>query len=351
MNSLILKHRARFPEEDREDYEILDFYVGKHGYDRLSELGFEDAVTQHREEIQDIRARSTSFLDEAGRGLRYGLNLFGQSKPESFAAGMAYQAGYPGIEAKLLESAREDLREAEQYAPIVPRVQEISNVREAGLWAVGQIAQLVPQMGVTTTGALAGLAAGAAVGGPAGAAVGAAAGAFVPSMVMNQTYEELRSQGVSPDRAFKYGMGQAVPAALLDIILPVKVAAGTVAKHFARKGMKETAEQSLSRAIKETTDAVAKAKNVPFVKRAAKGALVGASIEAPTEVAQEVLAIMAEHYAHADDPTWQDMSEDQIKDRLINAFAAGALMGKTVGAAATVFGSSQEKADLEAQLG
>jgi len=201
------------------------------------------------------------------------------------------------------EIRERNTREAEQYQGAVPTLEDIpgkdviDTLTRAGKWSAFQAGNLIPSMGTSVAGALAG----GVVAGP----IGAIGGGFAASTLLNagEVNANLAELGVPlnerADTAVKYGAA----GGALDSLLPIKAVG-----RLMRMG-----------------------KGVPDPRRVARRvtgeAAKGAVIETATEGSQEALAIEAEK-VHGFVP-----KSAEVLSRIANASAAGFLGGTMMGGA------------------
>jgi hypothetical protein len=196
-----------------------------------------------------------------------------------------------------------------KWAPKVDKIQDIKTPGQAVDWLSFNLGNLIPSMGASTAGGVAGGAGGAAVGGPVGAVLGGIGGAGVISYVLNggEVYANLIEEGASPEKAKKAAALAGLPMAILDVIVPVKVAGKLL-----WQPVKKEAGKQLAKSIG---------------KEVAKDVLE----EGLTEGAQEAIGAGTESVVLGR-PT---LTPENIS-RVLNAVAAGSVGGVAFGGAGAV---------------
>lgn len=197
---------------------------------------------------------------EFGKGLASGQQMFGSS--------MQFLGALSGADPlrKWGESiATASPEDRKKWAPRIESIDKIKSAGDAMDWLSFTLGNLIPSMGASVAGGAAGGASGAAVGGPVGAVVGGVAGAAGVSYLLNggEVYASLIEQGVPVDRARKAAAAAGVPMALLDVIVPVKVAGKLIwqpvkkeagkqlAKSVGKEILKDVAEEGLTEGLQE----------------------------------------------------------------------------------------------------
>lgn len=164
---------------------------------------------------------------EAERGFRAGLEAI----PESVASTVETVAGATGLE-DVAAKARQ-VREEERPKPRRPRVGSLQDIRDVddavdwALYAGGQgIASSLAPLATATIGTL--------LGGPIGGVVGATAGSYAQNV--GELRQELERAGVTDtDKLEKLTLAGAVPMALLDAVVPARIAGGAVRRQVVRR--------------------------------------------------------------------------------------------------------------------
>lgn len=302
MNEIVKHFRGQFPDDPRSDDAITLYYADQYGVEKLSSYG---GFMEDYNRIQKNIQRSTrSIPSELGRGIASGVDQV-QAKLYDTArlAGDIFDS--KKIAEFGEEGYRENLREAAKNTPTIPTVGEVEGVGDAARYGLGLVGSQIPQLASTLSGA----AVGAAVGGVPGAiALGGLAGA-----TQMQNYGELRESGVSKENAMAPAMGVGALGAALELLVPFKV---------------------VNKFLKGASDDVAK----EFLARALREIPLNAVEEGGTEIAQELVTMAGEMYANRDNPNFKLKPED-VRDRLINAGAAGALVGGLTGPISAIPGN------------
>ncbi|WP_417790270.1 LPD38 domain-containing protein [Terasakiella pusilla] len=254
--------------------------------------------------------KEVSLSDSVGRGVDQMQGSF-----YGFAEATGELTGLDGVEAWGKEGRERNDKEAAAYGP-AQQFTDIDSAGDAGQWVKEVFGSQLPMMAP----ALAGAAAGAAVGSVVpvlGTTVGGLIGAFIPSFMMNtgEIQGEIKERGgEAPGWAFAGGSA----VAALDALLPVKFGSSLV-NRFGKEAAEEIAETTLKKEVKSSA-----------IKRAADGTISGIASEGITEAAQEAVGEFIA--AHA---TNTPISDDLGK-RMLEAGAAGALMGGAIGSASGV---------------
>ena len=214
-------------------------------------------------------------------------------------------------------------REQEREIPAI-QFTDIENLGDVGEWMVDTIPEqtvmFAPSVAGGLIGAKLGAKSGAAIGaffGGVGAIPGAAIGgtiggllgAFIPSLGfgVGEVQESIKSKDpsvVAPEMAFAGGTA----IAALDTVLPGKIG-GQLAKRFGTEIAEDVAQRTLLKPIKRE-----------YLKAAGKGM----ATEGVTEALQEAIAEVTAVYT-----TGQELDGPELRKMMINAGAAGALMGGT----------------------
>ena len=253
---------------------------------------------------------------------------FGQSVARGID--IAQQLGYGAVEAfgELTglegvtqwgrEGRERNIKEAEAYGPR-SRFSDISGIGDFIQWAKETAGEQIPIMLPSLAGSGAGAVAGAPFG-PLGMTIGAIIGAFIPSFALGvgevqSAIKEKDPEAVAPGWAFAGGSA----IAALDSILPGKVGTALV-KAFGKETAEEIAKRALTKPVKEG-----------WIKRGAKGVAVGMATEGITEALQEAIGEVA-----ASQATGQPIDTAGLAEQMLEAGAAGALMGGLVGGPSAV---------------
>ncbi len=232
-------------------------------------------------------------------------------------------------------------REQEREIPAI-QFTDIDNLGDVGEWLTDTIPEqtvmFAPSIAGGLVGAKLGTKAGAAVGaffGGVGAIPGAAIGgtigsllgAFIPSLTLGvgEVQESIKSKDssvVNPEAAFAGGTA----IAALDSILPGKIG-GQLVKRLGTESAEEVAKRTLLKPIKRE-----------YLKAAGKGMAVEGITEAMQEAIAEVTAVEA---------TGQELDGAELRKMMINAGAAGALMGGGVRTASERFKKTRTQDEVD----
>ena len=214
-------------------------------------------------------------------------------------------------------------REQEREIPAI-QFTDIENLGDVGEWVVDTIPEQTVMFAPSVAGGLVGAKLGAKAGAAAGAAffgigavpgaaigatIGGLLGAFIPSfgLGVGEVQEAIKSKDpsvVAPEMAFAGGTA----IAALDTVLPGKIG-GQLAKRFGTEIAEDVAQRTLLKPIKRE-----------YLKAAGKGM----ATEGVTEALQEAIAEVTAVYT-----TGQELDGPELRKMMINAGAAGALMGGT----------------------
>lgn len=249
------------------------------------------------------RVEDRSFATELGLGLRSGY-----AGMKASIGGSLEMAG-AGLEIEELRSWGRKIREgsdeeALRYMPRVTRVEDIHSADDFGDWLAYAVGSLGPSVGAAIGGGIAGAAIGSGFGGVGaipGSVVGATVGAGSISYILNsgEVYADMIEQGVdSPAAAALAG----IPMALLDVIVPTKVAGKLV----------------WTAAKKQIVGGVAKR----LLKEVPKTALM----EAGTEATQELIGAGTAASQGAG-----EFMSPETASRILNAFSVGFVGGGLFG--------------------
>ena len=289
-------------------------------------LGWDKQLEAARkQQIKDNVPRT--LVGEFTRGLGMGT----RGVKEGYHGSRALLSGDEGERQERLGKVRE-LHEATERKPIsVPEFTDIvrrdedtdkvdfgESFARASRWAAGQLGALVPIVGSIMAGGIAGGIAGAKFG-PKGAAAGAmggvlkagwatVAGSSIGSFTVGyglyggSMYSDLRERGAGHGDARKASLIYAAPASAVSIVVPLATL-GAITGYLGKD----------------------------FVKNRAKAALLGAGLSTPAEGIAEGIA---ESFVIAGEESvfGVTLTPEEKRHRIINAAAAGALMGTAMGA-------------------
>ena len=289
-------------------------------YDARDKAGFFDRVGESFESgVSKVRGLSASAVEATGELTgSEDLTGFGREGREAFGK-----------------------REQEREIPAI-QFTDINNLGDVGEWLTDTIPEqtvmFAPSMAGGLIGAKLGAKAGAVVGsffGGVGAVPGAAIGgtiggllgAFVPSLALGvgEVQESIKSKDpsvVNPEAAFAGGTA----IAALDSILPGKIG-GQLVKRLGTQSAEEVAKRTLLKPVKRE-----------YLKAAGKGMAVEGITEAMQEAIAEVTAVKA---------TGQELDGAELRKMMINAGAAGALMGGGVRTASERFKKTRTQDEVD----
>lgn len=257
-------------------------------------------------------ARPATAVEALARGID---RVQGTAYGAAEAIGEA--AGFKGLRSFGKEGRERNVLEAAESAPPAQEFTGINSPSTAIQWAKETFAEQAPNIGANIAGGATGAYLGTFGGplAPVTVPVGAVIGAFLPSFVsgigeVQGNIKERDPNAVAPG----YAIAGGVAIGALDSILPGKIGSSLV-----RQFGKETAEQIATKAL---------SKQLPqsLSKEAGKSAL----LEGVTEAIQEAIGDAA-----AASGTGQGLDANLGK-QMVEAFAAGALMGGTTSAGARV---------------
>ena len=215
--------------------------------------------------------------------------------------------------------AQENLDEAAINRPTLPDFSDVDNIGDAIRFTVGLAGSQAPQLAAVLAGSAAGAVAAPAVGLSLGA--GAAIGALPVAFSQTQNYGDLIRQGIPEDEAVKIGFGTGVVSAALESLVPA-LAITPLFKAAGKAGAKRIADEMVKNLPEKAV--------VQVLRNAAKHSGIDGVAEAATEVAQESVTIASEIYAHRNNPDFE-ISDDDIRSRLLNAGVAGGILGGGIG--------------------
>src|SRR5688572_18976907 len=304
-NAIVEKYRSLFPEDQRSD-EAIVLFLG----DRARSLGLKEyeADPDFRKQYLDLKVGlAPSIPAEFKRSLAYGTDM-AQAKLYDTAALAGSALGIGPLERFGQRGYERNLQESAGNEPTIQDIADVRNVPEAFRYGTSLVGSQVPQLGGTLGGAVSGGAAGFAVGGPVGAAVGAGLGGGAAGFTQMQNYGELIKQGVPPTTAVPVALGVGGLGALLETLVPA-----AFATRFFRGASTEVVKRSLANVLAQAS--------------------LGTLAEGGTEVLQEVTTIAGEQYANRNNPNYH-IDPDEVRRRLINAGAAGGILGAGFGGAA-----------------
>lgn len=268
---------------------------------------------------------NSTFIDALQRGAdNTQASLFG------FAELVGSLTGVDPIEQYGAEGVRRNLVAAAQNPAKIESTDDIKSLGDLGTYVIEAVGENAPNLALMATGAGAGasaasLTARAAVGKAAlstlkkGALVGAAAADF--PVQAGESYTGLKEAGIdAPGTALLAGAAKTA----LDVAGVERMLATTF------KGLDKKMAADLVKRVAEAHGLKGAAKLLAGVTgQAARGAGVGAAVEAPTEGLQEAIDVAARAYY---DPSY-DLFGDDAKKRIKEAVAKGAAAGGALGGA------------------
>jgi len=195
--------------------------------------------------------------------------------------------------------------------------QRFQDIEDAGgffNWMKQTAGEQIPLMAPSIVGGVAGAAIGSVV--PVvGTTIGAVLGTFIPSLVLGVGETQSAIKGKNKDvEAPLTAFGSGAIIAALDSVLPYKVGSALV-KAFGREAGEQVVKLAATKIMSRAG--------------AAKLAKVGAktmALEGITEAVQEAVSEIAASHA-----TDTEVNVEELTDQMIEAFAAGAFLGGTVG--------------------
>jgi len=270
--------------------------------------------------------QDSSFTGSVARGvdLAQGMGYsFIEASGEAMGSDTLKDFGKEGRERNMVEMGQN---------PRTQNFKDIGSFGDAVDWAKETAGEQAAMMAPSMAGGIGGAALGAATPIPGGAVIGGIIGAVVPSFILGtgetqMAIKEKDPNAEAPGMAFLGGSA----IAALDSVLPGKLGSYVV-KAYGR----ETAEAIVREALK---------------KRLVKEIPKGMALEGVTEAVQEAISEAAA--AHG---TGQEIDWSGLQDQMIEAGAAGALMGggatgaTEVGTAIMQGNQAPTEQDLEDQI-
>lgn len=267
-----------------------------------------------------------SFTDSMARGvdLAQGMGYgFLEATGEAIGSDTVKDFGREGRERNMVEMGAN------------PRTQNFTDINgfgDAWDWAKETAGEQIPMMAPSVAGGAAGVALTSWVPVPGARLLGGLVGAFVPSLVLGSGETQMAIKEKDPNveaPGMAFAGGSAIAA--LDSILPGKIGGRLVTAFGAEVG-EQVAKKALS-------------------KRMATEAVKGMTLEGVTEAVQESISEAAA--AHG---TGQEIDWTGLEEQMIEAGAAGALMGgganvaTEVGASMIQSGQPQSQEDPQQQI-
>ncbi len=285
------------------------------------------------ESMEDARERAVEIGQPGedgelplGEEMLRGLQNAGRGVMESFYGTQAMWADDEEERQRLLDKARELRAVSEQNQATMPNFTEIRSPGDAARWAIHGIGAMAPSVGSIMAGGAAGGKVGGMAGaaaGPKGAALGAIAGSTIGSfsagymLYAGGLYSDIRQQGGEHEAARNSALKWGAPASAVSIVMPMAFL-GSVSGYLGKD----------------------------FVRGRARNMLIGAGLggvgEGSAEAMAEAFTIMGE-----EEVLGRTLTDEERRSRIINAGAAGGLMGTSMGA---VGGGVQQQGNLDTML-
>lgn len=323
-----------------EAYRQLNPHLANRSDDELltdleGQLKLEGTLSQYPDVVEALAAKERAYrqshrsgpLKELVRSTVGGIDTM-QAQLFSAVGQAGDAAGIDAVKNFGLSGYQRNMAEAAENRPSVESIDDIKGVADAAYYGIGLVGSQAPQIAGTLATSAAGGAIGGviggALGGPAGAVSGTARGAFLGATaggyLQSQNYADLALSGGENPAFTAATVG--VVSGLLESVVPLKVlrtAFGAAPSGLAKTGI----EHLLGRANQV----------VPGLVDAMQREIIrNGSAEALTEVAQELTAMAGELYSHRNNPNFE-ISDKELRDRLINSAAAGAILGGLTGVA------------------
>lgn len=317
-------YRASNPADTRPDSVVIPQLV--------NQLQAEGTLTQFPD-LMDANSKlalanfSASDKGPVGSELMRGASsgFYGaEAKLYSTAAQMGGMTGNQGLKEWGMRGYNDKMQQAAAFAPTVHSMSDVHSVEDAARYGLGFAGQAVPQLaGIAGAGL-----AGAAIGGPVGAAAGIAGGAGLGATIasgaamytQSQNYGELVNQGARDPEAISAGVG--VLGAALQAYVPHVV----FTKLFGNMAGSEASSAVNSVLTKAETALPGIGSYI--MKDMAKQSGTMAAANAATEL----VTMAGEEYANRDNPNYKPLTTDEVKNRLLEAGAGGAILGAAFGA-------------------
>lgn len=255
-----------------------------------------------------------------------GLQNAGRGVMESYYGTQAMLSGDEEERQRLLQKAAELRGASEQNQATMPNFTDIRSPGDAARWAIHGIGAMAPSVSSIMAGGAAGGKAGALTGslaGPKGTVLGAVAGSVMGSfsagymLYAGGLYSDIRQQGGEHEAARNAALKWGAPASAVSIVMPMAFL-GSVSGYLGKD----------------------------FVRGRARNMLLGAGIggvgEGTAEAMAEAFTIMGE-----EEVLGRTMTDEERRTRIINAGAAGGLMGTSMGA---VGGGVQQRGDIDTMI-
>lgn len=231
----------------------------------------------------------------------------------------------------LHKKAAEERAEAEIHRGEVSvrGVEDINDVGDFGRWATTSVAENVPGMAATAAAML--------TGGGEAALLAKLGRGILPSAVQNigQIYGNMPEDAKGTPIAGLSAVAGGTAAGAIDVVglmagplRRVLAGAAPIDKTIVQSMMGKIGAEGMYKSIVNVMERGG-------WKGAAANFASGAAFEGPTELAQEAIAIAAEEFGSG-----QQIPEDVIRSRLLNAGAGGAVVGGAIGGA-TGFATKQ----------
>lgn len=313
-------YRAANPGDHRTDGEIVP--------DLINRLQGEGTLDQFPDLIHaqtGVPETKPVLGNELIRGAASGLHS-GEAKIFSTLAQVGDITGNEGLKNWGMEKYNQKMQKAAVFSPSVGSLSQIHSPMDAVRYGLGFAGSSIPQLG--------GLAAAGTVGGLVGGPIGAAVGAGGAMYSQSQDYGELINQGAQNPAAISAGVG--LLGAALQAYVPGKVL-GKIFGNSAGEGASAAVNAVLTKA--ETS--------LPGLGAyLMKGAAKEGGVFSAASVATELATMAGENYANRDNPNYTPPSSDEVKNRLLESGATGALLGGAFGAAGGIGEQAADKTAL-----
>lgn len=295
-DTLLQSYRKQFPADARSDEELTLFLGDKLSPSALA--AHPDFAARYNQIRLDLRkANAPSLPAEFGRAVASGVDTV-QAKLYDTAGLAGDVLGSKGLSQWGSAGYERNLREAAANLPTIESISDVSSAEDLARYTIGLVGSQAPQLATTIGGAVAG----GLAGGPPGAVAGAGLMGFAQ---MQNRGELLGKEGVDQSSVVPTAIGVGTIGALLESLIPLKVTSKIL-----KAVPEETAKKYFAQVLKE----------VP----------VNALEEGGTEVLQEITAMAGELYANRNNPKF-NLTRDEVTNRLINAGAAGVILGGGTG--------------------
>ncbi len=275
-----------------------------------------------------VKAPKVTFATSVLKGID-------QMQQTGFAAleALGEGAGLETLTAFGKEGRQRNAFEIEQAGPKASLL-EAAGWGDFAQWAKETIGEQIPNMGASIASGYAGAKTGGAIAAfagpeaiPAGVVIGGLIGAFVPAFVggVGEVQVDVKERGGEEATATGTVLLGGTAIAALDTALPGKIGSQLVRK-FGREAAEAVAVNLLTKPAKG------------LIRRTASGAVTGMSTEAFTESLQEAIGEVATAIGTG------TAIDDQLASRMLEAGAAGALVGGAAEGATAALPDHRSKA-------